>query len=76
MFLVMSTTDTYVKCLKLKSVLLRLTYLRAGGELLEDLVDLVLEPSTQHLICLVQHKHLDVLGGWMEGRRSDATRTN
>lgn len=50
-----------------------MTDLRAGGELLEDLVDLVLETTTQHLISLIQHKHLDVLGGCMEARWSDAT---
>lgn len=34
-------------------------YLYVRGELLENIVDLVLKPSTQHLIGFVQHKHFD-----------------
>ena len=33
----------------------------------EDLIDLVLEPSVQHLVSFVQHKHLDVLCPQMLG---------
>ena len=39
------------------------SHLRAGVELLEDLIDLILETSAQHLISLIKDKHLDVLGG-------------
>ena len=39
-------------------------YLGVRGQLLEDLIDLVLEPSTQHLIGFIQSKLLDVLGRW------------
>eukprot|EP00983_Pelagomonas_calceolata_P050450 1141970-Pelagomonas_calceolata.AAC.11 len=34
-------------------------HLQLGGQQLEDVVDLVLEPTRQHLIGLIQHKHLD-----------------
>lgn len=37
------------------------TYLELGGQQLEDVVDLVLEPAGQHLICLIQHEHLDAV---------------
>lgn len=38
------------------------SYLSAARQLLEDLIDLVFEPSTQHLVGLIQHKHLDAFG--------------
>ena len=39
----------------------RLTDLQLRGQQLEDVIDLVLEPSAQHLIGLVQDKHLDAV---------------
>ncbi len=41
--------------------------LAVGGHLPEDIVDLVLESSRQHLVGFVQHKHPDVAGVWGEG---------
>lgn len=41
-------------------------YLYVSGECSEDFVDLVFEPSTQHLIRLVQHEHFDALRTWNE----------
>jgi hypothetical protein len=38
------------------------THLDLGGQQLEDVVDLVLEAARQHLVGLVQHKHLDGVG--------------
>ena len=37
-------------------------HLHAGGKVLEDIVDLVLEATRQHLVGLVEHEHLDVVG--------------
>lgn len=34
-------------------------YLDVCAELLEDLIDLILKPSTQHFISFIQNKHLD-----------------
>lgn len=42
-------------------------HLRVPAQLLENVVDLVLEAPTQHLVSLVQHEHLDELGGWGGG---------
>lgn len=39
------------------------TYLNVCAQLLEDFIDLILEPSTQHLICLIQDKHFDPFRG-------------
>lgn len=36
------------------------THLNVGAQFLEDLIDLILEPSTQHLVSFIQYKHLDV----------------
>lgn len=38
------------------------SYLYAVGQFEEDVIDLVLKPSTKHLVSLVQHKHFDGLG--------------
>lgn len=46
--------------LKSNSNFLLSSHLYAACELLEDLINLVLEPSTEHLISLIQHKHFDV----------------
>lgn len=35
------------------------TYLNVCTQFLEDLVDLIFESSTQHLISFIQNKHLD-----------------
>lgn len=35
------------------------TYLNVCTQFLEDLIDLIFEPSTQHLISFIQNKHLD-----------------
>lgn len=37
------------------------SYLCAGPQFQEDVIDLVLEPSTKHLVGFIQHKHFDVL---------------
>jgi len=37
-------------------------HLQLGGQQLEDVVDLVLEPAGEHLVGLIQHKHLDAVG--------------
>ena len=37
-------------------------HLNAGVEMSEDVVDLVLESSRQHLVGLVEDEHLDVVG--------------
>jgi hypothetical protein len=37
-------------------------HLDVCGHVPEDVVNLVLESSGQHLVCLVQDKHLDVAG--------------
>lgn len=42
------------------------TNLNVCAQFLEDLIDLIFEPSTQHLISLVQNKHLDILWGCRE----------
>ena len=44
-----------------RDVTLNLTNLCVAVHVPEDLVDLVLEPSVQHLISLVEYKHLDAL---------------
>lgn len=41
----------------------QITHLNVCAQFLEDLIDLILEPSTQHLISLIQNKHLDILWG-------------
>lgn len=41
----------------------KITHLNVCAQLLEDLIDLILEPSTQHFVGLIQNKHLDVLWG-------------
>jgi hypothetical protein len=38
------------------------THLQLGWQQLEDVVNLVLEAAGEHLIGLVQHKHLDAVG--------------
>ena len=38
------------------------TYLNVCAQLLEDLIDLIFEPSTQHLVSFIQNKHLDEFG--------------
>lgn len=37
------------------------SYLCAAPQFQEDVIDLVLEPSTKHFISLIQHEHFDVL---------------
>ena len=37
-------------------------HLNAGVKMPEDVVDLVLESSRQHLVSLVEDEHLDVVG--------------
>lgn len=37
------------------------THLDVCAQLLKDLVDLIFEPSAQHLVSLIQNKHLDQL---------------
>lgn len=44
----------------------RYTYLNVCAQFLEDLIDLILEPSTQHLISFIQNKHLDIFWGCVE----------
>lgn len=41
--------------------------LDVARQLLEDLVDLILESSTKHLISLVQHEHFDVFRSCKKG---------
>ena len=38
------------------------TYLNVCAQLLEDLIDLIFEASTQHLVSFIQNKHLDEFG--------------
>lgn len=42
------------------------TYLNVCAQFLEDLIDLIFEPSTQHLISFIQNKHLDPFWGCAE----------
>lgn len=44
-------------------------YLRVGGHVFEDVVDLVLKATRQHLIGLIQNKQFNV--GWVEGLTTD-----
>lgn len=37
------------------------TYLNVSTQFLKDLVDLIFESPTQHLISFIQNKHLDVV---------------
>lgn len=37
-------------------------YLGAGGQGLEDVIDLVLESTGKHLISLIKNEHLDSVG--------------
>ena len=37
-------------------------YLCVGGKLPEHIIDLILEASGKHLVCLVQHEDLDASG--------------
>lgn len=43
------------------------TNLDVARQLLEDLVDLILESSTKHLVSLVQHEHFDVFRSCKKG---------
>ena len=45
------------------------SYLCAAWQFQEDVIDLVLESSTKHLISLIQHKHFDVLGCWKSNKK-------
>lgn len=50
--------DAIVNC-QCSSIIQKDTYLNVCAQFLEDLIDLILEPSTQHLIGFIQNKHLD-----------------
>lgn len=45
------------------------TYLNVCAQFLEDLVDLVFEPSAQHLVSFIQNKHLDPFWGYAKRRQ-------
>lgn len=46
------------------------TYLNICAQFLEDLIDLILEPSTQHLISFIQNKHLNPFWGCGENEKN------
>lgn len=41
-------------------------YLNVCAQFLEDLIDLIFETSTQHLVSFIQNKHLDPFWGCAE----------
>lgn len=50
----------------LQTCIQKLAYLNVCAQFLEDLIDLIFEASTQHLISFIQDKHLDPSWGCAE----------